>query len=93
MTRISQQERRGVLEFRGQLVIVQAVLFLLIIESHQLDIFCAFDDTFQPAYEIPLILLTDTMIMLEVEDQQDNLIRFFQSSIGCNRSIGLFLLR
>lgn len=61
---------------------MQAVLFLLIIESHQLDIFCAFDDTFQPAYEIPLILLTDTMIMLEVEDQQDNLIRFFQSSIG-----------
>ena len=92
MTRISQQERRGVLEFLGQLVIVQAVLFLLIIESHQLDTFCAFDDTFLSAYEIPLILLTDTMIMLEVEDQQDNLIRFFQSSIGCNRSIGLFLL-
>ena len=35
----------------------------------------------------------EVMIMLEVEDQQDNLIRFFQSSIGCNRSIGLFLLR
>ncbi len=51
---------------------MQAVLFLLIFESHQLDTFCAFDDTFQPAYEIPLILLTDTMIMLEVEDQQDN---------------------
>ena len=85
MTRISQQERQGVLEFRGQLVIVQAVLFLLI--------FCAFDDTFPTAFEISLILLTDTMIMLEVEDQQDNLIRFFQSSIGCNRSIGLFLLR
>ena len=93
MTRISQQERQGVLEFCGQLVIVQAVLFLLIFESHQLDTFCDFEDTFLPAYEIPLIPLTDTMIMLEVEDQQDNLIRFFQSSIGCNRSIGLFLLR
>ena len=93
MTRISQQERQGVLEFCGQLVIVQAVLFLLIFESHQLDTFCDFDDTFLPAYEIPLILPADTMIMLEVEDQQDNLIRFFQSSIGCNRSIGLFLLR
>ena len=93
MTRISQQERQGVLEFRGQFVIVRAVLFLLIFESHQLDTFCDFDDTFLPAYEIPLIPLTDTMIMLEVEDQQDNLIRFFQSSIGCNRSIGLFLLR
>ena len=72
---------------------MQAVLFLLIFESHQLDTFCDFDDTFLPAYEIPLILPADTMIMLEVEDQQDNLIRFFQSSIGCNRSIGLFLLR
>lgn len=72
---------------------MQAVLFLLIFESHQLDTFCAFDDTFPTAFEISLILLTDTMIMLEVEDQQDNLIRFFQSSIGCNRSIGLFLLR
>ena len=51
---------------------MQAVLFLLIIESHQLDTFCAFDDIFLSAYEIPLILLTDTMIMLEVEDQQDN---------------------
>ena len=79
--------------FCGQLVIVQAVLFLLIFESHQLDTFCAFDDTFPTAFEISLILLTDTMIMLGVEDQQDNLIRFFQSSIGCNRSIGLFLLR
>lgn len=48
---------------------MQAVLFLLNIESHQLDTFCDFDDTFLPAYEIPL---TDTMIMLEVEDQQDN---------------------
>ena len=72
MTRISQQERQGVLEFRGQLVIVRAVLFLLIFESHQLDTFCDFDDTFLPAYEIPLILPADTMIMLEVEDQQDN---------------------
>ena len=71
MTRISQQERQGVLEFCGQLVIVQAVLFLLIFESHQLDTFCAFDDTFPTAFEISLILLTDTMIMLEVEDQQD----------------------
>ena len=61
---------------------MRAVLFLLIFESHQLDTFCDFDDTFLPAYEIPLIPLTDTMIMLEVEDQQDNLIRFFQSSIG-----------
>jgi hypothetical protein len=51
---------------------VQAVLFLLIFESHQLDTFCDFDDTFLPAYEIPLILPADTMIMLEVEDQQDN---------------------
>ena len=72
---------------------MQAVLFLLIFESHQLDTFWDFDDTFLPAYEIPLIPLTDTMIMLEVEDQQDNLIRFFQSSIGCNRSIGHFILR
>ena len=72
MTRISQQERQGVLEFCGQLVIVQAVLFLLIFESHQLDTFCDFDDTFLPAYEIPLILPADTMIMLEVEDQQVN---------------------
>ena len=53
---------------------MQAVLFLLIFESHQLDTFCDFDDTFLPAYEIPLIPLTDTMIMLEAEDQQDNLI-------------------
>ena len=51
---------------------MQAVLFLLIFESHQLDSFCDLDDTFLPAYEIPLILLTDTMIMLEVEDQQVN---------------------
>ena len=72
MTRISQQERQGVLEFCGQLVIVQAVLFLLIFESHQLDTFCDFDETFLPAYEIPLIFPADTMIMLEVEDQQDN---------------------
>ena len=72
MTRISQQERQGVLEFCGQLVIVQAVLFLLIFESHQLDTFCDFDETFLPAYEIPLILPADTMIMLEVEDQQVN---------------------
>ena len=57
--------------FLGQLAIVQAVLFLLIFESHQLDTFCDFDDTFLPAYEIPLILPADTMIMLEVEDQQD----------------------
>ena len=55
---------------------MQAVLFLLIFESHQLDTFCAFDDTFPTAFEISLILLTDTMIMLEVEDQQDNLIFF-----------------
>ena len=61
---------------------MQAVLFLLIIESHQLDTFCAFDDTFVPAYEIPLILLIDTMIMLEVEDQQDNLIKFFKALLG-----------
>ena len=72
MTRISQQERQGVLEFCGQLAIVQAVLFLLIFESHQLDTFCDFDETFLPAYEIPLILPADTMIMLEVEDQQVN---------------------
>ena len=52
---------------------MQAVLFLLIFESHQLDTFCDFDDTFLPAYEIPLILPADTMIMLEVEDQQDYL--------------------
>lgn len=51
---------------------MRAVLFLFIFESHQLDTFCASDDTFLSAYEIPLILLTDTMIMLEVEDQQDN---------------------
>ena len=72
MTRISQQDRQGVLEFCGQRVIVQAVLFLHMFESHQLDTFCAFDDTFPTAIEISLILLTDTMIMLEVEDQQDN---------------------
>ena len=64
---------------------MQAVLFLLIFEFQQLD-------TFPIVFEISLIRLTDTMIMLEVEDQQDNLIRFFQSSIGCNRSIGLFLM-
>lgn len=51
---------------------MQAVLFLLIFESHQLDTFCDFDETFLPAYEIPLILPADTMIMLEGEDQQDN---------------------
>ena len=61
---------------------MQAVLFLLIFESHQLDTFCDFDDTFVPAYEIPLILLTDTMIMLEVEDQQDNLIKLFKALLG-----------
>ena len=61
---------------------MQAVLFLLIFESHQLDTFCASDDTFLSAYEIPLILLTDTMIMLEVEDQQDNLIKFFKALLG-----------
>ena len=61
---------------------MQAVLFLLIFESHQLDTFCASDDTFLPAYEIPLILPADTMIMLEVEDQQDNLIRFFKALLG-----------
>lgn len=43
---------------------MQAVLFLLIFESHQLDTFCDFDDTFLPAYEIPLILPADTMIGL-----------------------------
>ena len=61
---------------------MQAVLFLLIFESHQLDTFCDFDDTFLPAYEIPLILPTDTMIMLEVEDQQDNLIYIFKALLG-----------
>ena len=29
-------------------------------------------DTLQPVFRIPLILLADTMIMLEVEDQQDS---------------------
>lgn len=44
---------------------MQAVLFLLIFESHQLDTFCDFDDTFLPAYEIPLILPADTMITIQ----------------------------
>lgn len=63
---------------------------MLIFESHQLDTFCTFDDTFPTAFEIPLILLTDTMIMLEVEDQQDNLIRFFKALLGVTARWGFF---
>ena len=39
-------------------------------------------DTLQPVFGIPLILPPDTMIMLEVEDQQDNLIKFFKALLG-----------
>ena len=39
-------------------------------------------DTLQPVFGIPLILPTDTMIMLEVKDQQDNLIKFFKALLG-----------
>lgn len=51
-------------------------------KSHQFDTFTASDDTFHPAFEIPLIPPTDTMIMLEVEDQQDNLIYIFKALLG-----------
>ncbi len=51
-------------------------------KSHQLDTFTTSDDTILPAFEIPLILPTDTMIMLEVEDQQDNLIYIFKALLG-----------
>lgn len=47
-------------------------------------------DTLQPVFGISLILPADTMIMLEVKDQQDNLIKFFQSSIGLNTQWGFF---
>ena len=39
-------------------------------------------DTLQPVFGIPLILPADTMIMLEVKDQQDNLIKFFKALLG-----------
>ena len=47
-------------------------------------------DTLQAVFGISLILPADTMIMLEVKDQQDNLIKFFQSSIGLNTQWGFF---
>ena len=39
-------------------------------------------DTLQPVFGIPLILSADTMIMLEVEDQQNNLIKLFKALLG-----------
>lgn len=39
-------------------------------------------DTLWPVFGIPLILPPNTMIMLEVEDQQDNLIKFFKALLG-----------
>ena len=56
--------------------------FFTFFKSHQLDTFATADDTIPPAFEIPLILPTDTMIMLEVKDQQDNLIYFFKALLG-----------
>lgn len=39
-------------------------------------------DTLYPVFGIPLLLPADTMIMLEVEDQQDNLIKLFKALLG-----------
>ena len=40
------------------------------------------DDIISKVFGIPLILPADTMIMLEVEDQQDNLIKLFKALLG-----------
>ena len=60
---------------------MQAVLFLLIFEFQQLD-------TFPIVYEIPLIPLTDTMIMLEVEFSMTRSVSLrFRNSLSSSLSI------
>lgn len=60
---------------------MQAVLFLLIFEFQQLD-------TFPIVFEISLIRLTDTMIMLEVEFSMTRSVSLrFRNSLSSSLSI------